>query len=94
MDNNIVLYELEDCPHCRGVGQLIHEGGWCCYVECLDCGAQTTFVDYDDAGSKEGAEQAVVNLWNYGKVIRIERGEYDGGRHARRSGACLRIRVF
>ena len=75
MDNNVVLYELEDCPHCRGVGQLIHEGGWCCYVECLDCGAQTTFVDYDDAGSKEGAEQAVVNLWNYGKVIRIERGE-------------------
>ena len=36
MDNNVVLYELEDCPHCRGVGQLIHEGGWCCYVECLD----------------------------------------------------------
>ena len=75
MDKNIVYYELEDCPHCRGVGQLRHEGGWNCYVECLDCGAQTTFVDYDDAGSKEEAEQAVVRLWNMGKVIRIERGE-------------------
>ena len=74
MENNII--ELEDCPICHdGVGVMNHEGGWCCYVECLDCGAQTTFVDYDDAGSKEGAEQAVVNLWNYGKVIRIERGE-------------------
>ena len=28
MDKNIVYYELEDCPHCRGVGQLMHEGGW------------------------------------------------------------------
>ena len=63
MDNNIVYYDLEDCPHCRGVGQLMHEGGWNCYVECLDCGAQTTFVDYDDAGSKEEAEQAVVRLY-------------------------------
>ena len=75
MDNNIVYYDLEDCPHCRGVGQLMHEGGWNCYVECLDCGAQTTFVDYDDCGGKQGAEEAVVGLWNYGKVIRIERGE-------------------
>ena len=66
------LFELEDCPHCRGVGQLIHEG---CYVECLDCGAQTAFVDYDDAGCQEDAEKTVARLWNMGKVIRIERGE-------------------
>ena len=28
--------ELEECPDCRGVGTLCHEGGWCVYVECLD----------------------------------------------------------
>ena len=30
MDNNITYYELEDCPHCRGVCQLMQEGGWNC----------------------------------------------------------------
>ena len=75
MDNNVVLYDLEDCPHCRGVGQLIHEGGWCCYVECLDCGAQTAFVDYDDAGCQEDAEKTVARLWNIGKVVSNGRGE-------------------
>ena len=75
MDNNIVYYELEDCPHCRGVGQLMHEGGWNCYVECLDCGAQTTFLEYDNDEEKKIAAHNVVNLWNLGKVIRIERGE-------------------
>ena len=61
MDNNVVLYELEDCPHCRGVGQLMHEGGWNCYVECLDCGAQTTFVDYDDAGDLHGSRTGLCS---------------------------------
>ena len=68
-------YVLEECPICHGAGLVMHEGGWNCYVECLDCCAQTTFVDYDDAGCKEEAEKTVVRLWNMGQVIRIERGE-------------------
>ena len=74
MDNEL-LFDLECCPHCRGDGMVYFEGNTWVYVECQDCGAQTTFVDYDDCGGKDGAEQAVVGLWNYGKVIRIERGE-------------------
>ena len=73
--NNELMFELECCPHCRGDGMVYFEGNTWVYVECIDCGAQTTFVDYDDAGSKEEAEQAVVRRWNLGKVIRIERGE-------------------
>ena len=36
------MMDLADCPACReGVGSLEHEGGWCVYVECLQCGAHT-----------------------------------------------------
>ena len=69
------LYELHPCPHCRGVGSVYYESGCWVYVECLDCGAQTTFLEYDDEDSKRTASQAVVDLWNMGKVIHIERGE-------------------
>ena len=38
---------LEDCPACRGVGALVHDGGWCVQVECADCGAHTVYLEYD-----------------------------------------------
>lgn len=72
---NELIFDLQDCPHCRGVGGVYFEGNCWVYVECLDCGAQTTFLEYTDAESKRSAAQMVVDLWNYGKVIRIERGE-------------------
>lgn len=74
MDNEL-YFDLEACPHCRGVGSVYYEGNTWVYVECLDCGAQTTFLEYDNDEEKKLAAHNVVNLWNMGKVIRIERGE-------------------
>ena len=36
--------ELQDCPYCRGTGTVEDEQGWCVYVTCVDCGAQTAQV--------------------------------------------------
>ena len=33
--------ELQDCPLCGGAGLLEEEGGWCLYIQCLDCGCHT-----------------------------------------------------
>ena len=32
--------DLQDCPLCQGAGCLEEEGGWCVYVQCLDCGCR------------------------------------------------------
>ncbi len=72
MDN---IIELEECPICRGAGMLMHEGGWCVQVECVDCSAHTVYVEYDDDAEKAEAERAVAHLWNIGKVVSSERGE-------------------
>lgn len=69
------LFELEECPNCRGGGQILHEGGWCVYVECADCGAHTVYSEYSDEQEMQEATRGVVRLWNLGKVIRIEPGE-------------------
>ena len=69
------IYELEECPICRGTGMLMHEGGWNVQVECTDCSAHTVYVEYDNEEQKLLAEQQVVTLWNIGKVIHGERGE-------------------
>ncbi len=67
--------ELESCPSCRGTGMLQHEGGWNVQVECLDCGAHTVYVEYDNEQQRQEAERQVARLWNMGKVIRSEPGE-------------------
>ena len=72
---DVELYDLQDCPYCGGAGQLWHEGGWCCYVECADCGAQTPHIEYKDDASRTDAENRVVFAWNQGKVISFGRGE-------------------
>ena len=69
------IYELEECPICRGAGILTHEGGWNVQVECADCSAHTVFVEYKNENEKLEAEQKVVTLWNIGKVIRSDVGE-------------------
>ena len=70
-----LIYELEECPICRGAGMLTHEGGWSVQVECCDCSAHTVYVEYNNDAEKAEAEQAVVSLWNMGKVVHSERGE-------------------
>ena len=72
---NKQIYELEECPICRGAGILMHEGGWSVQVECCDCSAHTVFVEYNSEQEREEAEQKVVTLWNIGKVIRSDVGE-------------------
>ena len=47
MENNTII-ELEECPACRGVGAIVHEGGWNVQVECCDCGAHTVYVEYNN----------------------------------------------
>ena len=69
------IYELEECPICRGAGILTHEGGWNVQVECADCSAHTVFVEYDNEAEMLEAEQKVVTLWNIGKVVRSDVGE-------------------
>ena len=66
---------LEECPVCRGVGMLLHEGGSNVQVECCDCSAHTVYVEYSNEQEKAEAERAVAHLWNIGKVITSERGE-------------------
>ncbi len=66
---------LEDCPCCGGVGSIEEEGGWCVYVQCLDCGAHTGAVSFE--GQEElliAAERAAMN-WNARKVIAPGPGE-------------------
>ena len=69
------LYTREECPHCRGGGLIMHEGGWCVQVECADCSAHTVYVEYSNEQEKAEAERAVVHLWNIGKVVSSGRGE-------------------
>lgn len=69
------FYELDICPCCRGAGYLTHEGGWNVQVECVDCGAHTVYVEYENEEEKRKAEKEVVRLWNLGKVIRMDPGE-------------------
>ena len=64
------ILELEECPCCRGVGMLVHEGGWNVQVECADCGAHTVYLDYANEEQKKEAEKGVARLWNIGKVIK------------------------
>ena len=69
------IFDLEECPICRGTGMLVHEGGWNVQVECTDCSAHTVYVEYETEEQMLIAEQQVVTLWNIGKVIHGERGE-------------------
>lgn len=64
------IIELEECPCCRGVGMLVHEGGWNVQVECTECGSHTVYLEYENDRQRVEAEQGVAHLWNLGKVIK------------------------
>lgn len=74
MENNTII-ELEECPSCRGVGSIVHEGGWNVQVECADCGSHTVYVEYETQEQKDEAERMVARLWNLGKVIKANPGD-------------------
>ena len=67
--------ELEDCPICRGIGTMEDEAGWCVYVSCLDCGAQTAHVSYNTPEERLAAAQQAAHLWTIGKVIHTGVGD-------------------
>lgn len=67
--------ELQDCPLCGGVGLLEEENGWCWYVMCLDCGAQTAPIEYRRRAERADAAKKAALLWNVGKVVRQDNGE-------------------
>ena len=56
--------ELQDCPYCRGTGTVEDEQGWCVYVTCVDCGAQTAHASYETPEERLAAAQQVAHLWN------------------------------
>jgi len=66
---------VEDCPLCGGAGLLEEENGWCWYVACVDCGAQTAPFGYKTPGERLEAAQMAARIWNMGKVIRPDPGE-------------------
>ena len=67
--------ELQPCPNCGGVGLLEEENGFCWYVMCTDCGAQTAPCEYRGRKDREEAARKVAHLWNIGKVVHSENGE-------------------
>lgn len=67
--------ELDDCPCCGGAGLLEEENGWCWYVMCLDCGAQTASIEYQTPEEREEAAEKAAMLWNMRKVLRPDPGE-------------------
>ena len=66
---------LQDCPYCGGAGLLEEENGWCWYVMCLDCGAQTAHVAFKTDADRTEAARKAAYLWNVGKILRPDVGE-------------------
>ena len=50
-------------------GTVEDEQGWCVYVTCVDCGAQTAHASYESPEERLAAAQQVAHLWNVGKVL-------------------------
>ena len=67
--------DLQNCPNCGGTGILEEENGYCWYVMCMDCGAQTAPCEYHGAKDRVEAARKVAHLWNIGKVMRGGIGE-------------------
>ena len=66
---------LQDCPFCGGAGLVEEEHGWCWYVMCVDCGAQTAAFEFKSPDEREQAARTAAHLWNIGKVMRGGIGE-------------------
>ena len=61
--------ELQDCPFCHGPGVLEEEGGWCLYVQCLDCGCHTAELSFRSEEERQEMARSAARSWNLGKVI-------------------------
>ena len=72
------IYEeirLQDCPCCGGAGLLEEENGWCWYVMCMDCGAQTAAFGFKTPEERADAARKAAFVWNIGKVVKSGVGE-------------------
>lgn len=67
--------DLQECPACGGPGLLEEEQGWCMYVMCLDCGAQTGEFPFKTQEEKKEAAKAAAEIWNMGKVVSPQPGQ-------------------
>ena len=67
--------ELQDCPYCGGAGLLEEENGWCWYVMCVDCGAQTAAFEFKTPDERLAVARKAAHLWNIGKIMRSGIGE-------------------
>ena len=67
--------EVFDCPLCRGPGLLQEEGGWCVYVECMDCGARTAELSYRTAEERRGPAAGAASTGKRGKASPRGRGD-------------------
>ena len=61
--------ELQDCPCCHGAGVIEEEGGWCLYVQFVDCGSHTAELSFRNGDERRDAARRVARDWNIGKVI-------------------------
>jgi len=61
--------ELQDCPLCGGPGMMEEEGGWCLYVQCLDCGCHTAELSFRSEEERLDMARRAARTWNIGKVI-------------------------
>ena len=75
MKNVFEEIELQDGPLCGGPALLEEEGGWCWYVLCHDCGAQTAHFEFNSKKDRLDAAKKAARLWNMGKVVRQDNGE-------------------
>ncbi len=51
------------------------EQGWCVYVACMDCGAETAHSAYSTPEERLEAARQAAKLWNMGKVIHTAASE-------------------
>ena len=73
--------ELQDCPYCRGTGTVEDEQGWCVYVTCVDCGAQTAHASYESPEERLAAapvERRQGSEPRRRRLIRLELHKKDG----------------
>ena len=68
--------EIHDCPLCDGGALLEEEGGCGYYVMCLECGCQSVTIDFHSEEERLEAAKKTVDLWNAGKVISCNPGEW------------------
>ena len=67
--NSFDEIELQDCPCCHGAGLIEEEGGWCVYVQCLDCGAHTAELSYRNEEERQDAARRVVETLEREKAV-------------------------